>query len=42
VNAERSQFEDDLFFEILKSERLRARALMLIMGTFFVAWLALL
>ena len=37
----RSRFADDLYFEILKSERLRARALMAIFGVLFVVWLAL-
>ena len=41
MNADRSRFEDDLFREILKSERLRARALMLIMGVLFVNGLML-
>jgi len=35
-----SQFDDDLYFEILKSERVRARALMGLFGGLFVAWLA--
>jgi len=32
VNRARSQFEEDLYFEILKSERLRARILMVFLG----------
>jgi adenylate cyclase len=36
-----SQFDDDLYFEILKSERIRARALMCMFGGLFAAWLAL-
>jgi len=41
LNPDRSQLEQDLSFEILKSERIRARALMCILGTLFAASLIL-
>jgi adenylate cyclase len=40
MNLERPQFEDDLYFEIFKSERLRVRGLMIVMGVVTVALLA--
>src|SRR5271169_1140932 len=41
VNRNRSQLETDLSFEILKSERIRALALMCILGGLFAASLIL-
>ena len=41
VNRERSQFEHDLSVEILKSERVRTRAILCILGGLVVAALVL-